>query len=160
MSRPHVSEAYRRHYIDHTSGCFIKASWRVYVLSQPQPRNLVFGGMQPRTACVYVPDGWHATEDGAVEAIEARAQIMVPVGPSTRRTVLVLGARERDQPLAVSLKGRTVWSGTLRQDQKIELPIALSARDADKDKLVQLELTDGRNDDEDLKLALYSFTVD
>lgn len=158
--RPSVSEAYRLHYITRTSGCFIKPAWRSLILSQKRPQRIDFAGMSPRTECVYLPDGWRRTNDApAAIAKEVRATIMIPAGPASTKATLTLGAVEQDRRLRIAQGGRTLWEGVIAAGQRRELSLPLSARDADKDGLVRLDLSNIENND-DLNVALYALTID
>jgi hypothetical protein len=158
-TQPRVSEAYRLRYIARSSGCYAAPAWRARILARARPQRLVFAGMSPRTACVWLPDGWHVPGAAGVETKEARARIMVPAGPSARRATLTLAGLDQDRPLAVSWQGHALWNGMVPAGRESRLSLALPAGAADRDGLVRLDLGNGRREG-NLGLSLRTLAVD
>jgi hypothetical protein len=122
IARPRVSEEYRRHFIDRSSGCWAPTDYIRAVSSGPQPRLLVPAQFDKAITCVYLPDGWSLPEDVGIWSIGRHAVIMAPFRPPARRIRLWLVTPDylpEPQHLVIRQGGLRLYAGRLTDKQSI-----------------------------------------
>lgn len=143
IARPRVSEGYRRHFIDRTSGCWAPAGYIRAVSRGPQPRLIVPGQLDKATTCVYLPDGWSLPEDIGIWSIGRHAVIMAPFRPPARAIWLDLvtpGYLPEPQQLVIRQGRLRLYAGQVPAESTIEIRPDASAVDANGFVRLDLEI--------------------
>lgn len=134
IARPKVDEAYRRHFIERTSGCWAPAGYIRAISRGPQPSMIVPAQLDKSTSCVYLPDGWSLPEDVGIWSIGHHAVIMAPFRPPARAIRLDLAMPDylpEPQQLVIRQGASRLYAGQVRaKGSTIEIRPDASAIDA------------------------------
>ena len=121
---PRVSAAYRAHFIDRTSRCWLPGN--PVPLAAPETDDLLPQAIDPILACEILPSGWSDREDWGFWSLGPIALMHVPVRPTDRRITLVLVPAGVPQDVRVREAG---WEGVVHWDHPGETSIAIPVPD-------------------------------
>jgi len=144
---PKIDDAYRRHFVDRTSGCWAPPAYIQAVSRGPQPQLLVPAQFDKAISCVYLPDGWSLPEDVGIWTIGHHAMIMAPFRPPARRIRLSLKAPSylpAPQGLVIRQGARRLYAGQIAAGAQQAVDILPDGTAADANGFVRLDLAIAR----------------
>lgn len=142
-ARPTIDDAYRRHFIDRTSGCWAPADYLAAMSRRPQPRAIDPSRLDRASACIYFPDGWALPEDNGIWTIGRHAVILAPAPPAGGRIRLWFvapGYLPEPQQFAIRQRGVRIYAGRLAADKQGFADVTPDIVAADANGFVRLDL--------------------
>jgi hypothetical protein len=143
IARPRVDDAYRRHFITRSSGCWSPPAYIQAMSRGPQPRLLVPGQFDKAITCVYLPDGWSLPEEIGIWSIGRHAVIMAPFRQPARRISLWFvapGYLPEPQRLVIRQGALRLAAADVALDKETMVEIRPDAAAADANGFVRLDL--------------------
>jgi len=143
IARPKIDDAYRRHFIDRTSGCWAPADYLAAMLRRPQPQVIEPALLDRASACIYFLDGWSLPEDDGIWTIGRHAVILAPAPPAGGRIRLWFvapGYLPGPQQVAIRQHGVQIYAGRLAADKQGFADVTPDIIAADANGFVRLDL--------------------
>jgi hypothetical protein len=143
IARPKIDDAYRRHFVDRTSGCWAPADYLAAMSRRPQPRVINPARLDRASACIYLPDGWSLPEDNGIWTIGRHAVILAPAPPAGGRIRLWFvapGYLPAPQQVVIRQGVTRVYAGRLAADKPGLADVIPDRSAADANGFVRLDL--------------------